>query len=275
MYKVQSTRMNGLNILSSSEAMYACAKSTIYRKVHNNAVVAVKQIPRRFCVMDKTGFSLEANAMERLKGHSNAVQHIDTVYDRDDVYIVMEWVNGKNAKEYIQRRKQLLTEANVRDIVRQVAGVLNSCNRMQLIYGDTKAENVMIEPTGIVKLVDFGCTRHINMVSNCYMGTPTHFSPEMFDKVFLPAYDVWSLGILTYYLACGAHPFLQGHFYTIGDVEMIRTEVLNTPVHFNHPIWREWSNDGKDIVREMLQKDPYARPPISQVCENRWFTSAM
>ncbi len=261
-------------LLKNSEQVYVCSKSTIYRAEWKNRTVAIKHIPRRFCVLDNSGVSLEAKALWQLQGYDNIPQHIDTVYDYDDVYIITEWVKGLNAKDYVQSRKRPLSEMDVKKIIYQVAGVLKSCYNEKLIYGDTKAENVMIEPTGKVKMIDFGCSRPINSVRGCYMGTPICFSPEMFDKVFVPEYDVWGLGILTYYMACGSHPFIDILTYSKDDLPIIKNAVINREVQFLHPVWYEWSDEGKNLIREMLEKDPFKRPNISQVYKNQWLDSA-
>jgi serine/threonine protein kinase len=233
--------------------------------------VAIKHIPRRFCVIDSIGNSLESKALQLLQGYDNIPQHIDTFYEQDDVFIITEWIKGTNAKEYIERRRRPLSEHDVKNIVYQVANVLNICNQKFLIYGDTKAENVMIEPTGKVKMIDFGCTRTINSVKNCYMGTPIYFSPEMFDKIFIPEYDVWGLGILSYYLATGSHPFLDTFYYSKEEFPIIKDTILKKEITFLHPIWKEWSQDGIHLIRDMLEKDPFKRPSISHIYKHSWF----
>ena len=262
---------NMANILSNSEKVYDRSKSAVYRVEWKGRTVAIKHIPRRFCVLDSTGRSLESIAIQRLQAYDNIPQYIDTLYYDEDIYIITEWVNGTNAKEYIQQRLRPISEKNVRAIVHQVAGVLKGCNTEGLIYGDTKAENVMIEPSGRVKVIDFGCTRPINTANNCYMGTPAFFSPEMFDKVFLPEYDVWGLGVLAYYLACGSHPFLEGLVYNKNDLPIIKQAITKKELSFLHPVWKEWSDNGKTLIAEMLQKDPFMRPSIADVYKNKWF----
>ncbi|QIG60208.1 putative CDPK-related kinase 5 [Dishui Lake large algae virus 1] len=259
--------MNAL--LSNSELIFKSSKSVVYRGTWKNNLVAIKQIPRRFCVMDQ--ISLEVSAMQKLQEYENVVRFIDTVEYEDDIYIIMEWISGNNSKDYVKFREKPLTEQDVRNIIYQVASVLKNCNRLNLIYGDVKPENVMIERSGRVKLIDFGCTRPINSVRNCYMGTPIYFPPEMFDKIFVPQHDVWCLGLLAYYLACGEHPFITKY---PGDFDALKKTIMNAPFGFQNPVWKDWSVEGKEIITGMLYKDPLVRLSIGDVYKHRWFDKA-
>lgn len=256
-------------LLASAEQVFRSSKSTVYRAKWNNNTVAIKEIPRRFCVTDRV--SLELSAMQKLQGCDNVVRLIDAAENEDNVYIIMEWISGLNSKDYIRFRERPLTESDVRNIVYQVATVLRSCNRLNLIYGDIKPENVMVENSGRVKLIDFGCTRTINSVKRCYMGTPAYFPPEMFDRVFIPQHDVWGLGMLAYYLACGGHPFVSG---TPEDFDLLKRSVLDVPLRFAHAVWKEWSDEGKGLIADMLEKDPFRRTSIGEVCAHRWLETA-
>ena len=257
-------------ILADSERVFCCTKSSIYRGVWNNRTVAIKHIPRRFCIMNKKGVSVESMALDMLQGCAHVIQYIDTIYEEEDIYIVMEWFNGLTLKDYIHARMRPIHENEVKNSIYKIARVLNNCNRMSLIYGDTKLENIMIDRIGNIKIIDFGCTRPINSVSNCYMGTPTYFSPEMFDKIFLPAYDVWGLGIITYYMACGSHPFIPST-YENRDIAGIKSLIIGTPLTFGNPIWNEWSDVGKQFIEELLDKDPLKRANISHIYKHKWF----
>jgi serine/threonine protein kinase len=220
--------------------------------------------------MNKKGVSIEAMTLQMLQGCDHVIQYIDTIYEEDDIYIVMEWFNGLTLKDYIHVRLRPISEKDVKNSIYKIAGVLYNCNQMNLIYGDTKLDNIMIDRIGNIKVIDFGCTRPINSVMNCYIGTPTYFSPEMFDKIFLPAYDVWGLGIITYYMACGSHPFI-GYNEDIGNMGGIKSSILGTPLLFMHPVWKEWSDTGKQFIEELLDKDPLKRSNISYVYKHKWF----
>jgi serine/threonine protein kinase len=257
----------------SAQKVFSCQKSILYRADWRGTTAAIKHIPRRYCVMNNMGMSMESMALQQLQVSSRAVRHFQTVYEEDDVYIVMEWVHGQNIKEYMEGLDKPLTEQQVKYMLYRITEFLHTCNRQGLIYGDIKPENIIIQPTGSIRFVDFGCTRSIHSATKCYMGTPIYFPPEMFDKIFLPAYDVWGLGVLAYYLACGSHPFISGP-YSSHDIHTVRRAITETPLDLHHPIWKEWTEEGKAMVYQMLEKDPYMRPTIRNVYTHPWFDGA-
>lgn len=232
--------------------------------------MAIKHIPRSFCVMNNMGMSLESIALQKLQMSPRVVKHFETVYEEEDIFIIMEWVHGHNIKQYIEQQQRPLTEKKVKFILSRIAEFLKTCNQNGYIYGDIKPENIMIQPSGTIKVVDFGCTRNIHTVLNSYMGTPIYFPPEMFDKIFLPAYDVWGLGVLAYYLACGSHPFIREP-YSAHNLQTVRNAIFETSLDFRHPVWKEWSEDGKALIFQMLEKDPCIRPTIHSVYQDLWF----
>lgn len=260
------------HLIRGSERMYSCNKSSIYRGVWDGHDIAIKHIPRRFCVMDNMGKSVESKFLQVMQDCNRVVRHIDTIYEEDDIYIVMDWVRGRDMRRHMQMMTGPLSEIRVRDIVFQVAIFLKACNRKGLVYADTKLENIMIEPTGGTKIIDFGCTRSIHNAPMCYMGTPLYFSPEMFDMVLSPSHDVWGLGVVAYYIACGNHPFLMGASSLTKDISLIRSSILGSPLHFQQRVWLEWSEDGKDLIKGMLQKDPVMRLTMDEVLSHPWFS---
>lgn len=255
-------------MMNIHEKMYTSTKSIVYRGVWKDRPVAIKQIPRRYCVMDPCGRSMESKVLQQLQGCHHVVQYYHTVYDTDDIYIVMEWVYGQQLK-YLEKP---LAEKKVRFLVHQIATFLHCCSRKNMIYADMKPENILLDATGRIRIVDFGCTRHVDDVPECYMGTPIYFPPEMFDKILLPEHDVWGLGVLAYFLACGRHPFLAADPKDFSSLDFSTVEhgILHQPLTFHHAVWNEWSPEGISFLQRLLEKDPEQRPTISRVLQLPW-----
>lgn len=258
--------MSQAHVFSNMTPVCKNGKSILYQATYKNNNVAVKYIPRRYAVVDEV--NLEVKALQQLQGNRNVVRYIDMIEQEKDIFIIMEWVNGMNLKQYVQGLAKPLTEYQVRDIIFQIVNVLYYCNSMNYIYGDVKPDNIMIQPSGTVKLVDFGCTRNIGKLGRNYLGTPLYFSPEMFDQIALPQYDVWGLGIVMYYLASGEHPFIKEPPVDITD---LKNKIMDTQLEFKSPVWKEWSDDGLYLLLQLLEKDPFKRPSINYVHHNNWF----
>lgn len=260
--------MNNIPLyIKNIQPVYSNRRSVLYHGLLNNNPVAVKNVPKRYSMVIDNVFA-EVNIMQQLQGSKNVVRYIDMIENDTDIYIVMEWINGMNIREFMQINNTPLSEQRIKEIIYPLAEILRMLNDMNMVYGDVKPDNIMIQPSGDIKLIDFGCTRKIGTVHNNYIGTPMYFSPEMYDQVFLPQYDVWGIGIIIYYLASGKHPFVR----TLPiDMTDLRNMIQTKPLVFDDPIWEGWTNEGKDLIMELLEKDPFKRLDICSLCKHKWF----
>lgn len=255
--------------ISNLQPVYSNQRSAIYRGMLKNNAVAVKHIPKRYC-MTKDATYVEVNVMQQLQGSKHVVRYIDIIENEMDIYIVMEWIHGMNIREFVQQLEKPLNEQEVKEIVYPLVETLCKCNDMNMVYGDVKPDNIMIQPSRDIKLIDFGCTRKIGSVKNKYIGTPMYFSPEMFDQVFLPQYDVWGVGIIAYYLTTGNHPFVRTLPVDLTD---LKNMIQHKPLRFDDAIWEEWTSEGKEFIQQLLEKDPFQRISISEAYKHEWFDS--
>ena len=149
--------------------------------------------------------------------HAAMVNHegIANVFDygEDDgsAWLVMELVPGESLAKIIEREKQLDPE-RVLDIVAQTARALHAAHLAGLVHRDVKPGNLLITPTGVVKITDFGIARVADQVSltatGQVMGTVQYLAPEQATgKPATPLTDVYSLGIVAYECLAGKRPF--------------------------------------------------------------------
>jgi len=155
----------------------------------------------------------EARAAARLN-HPN----IAAIYDVFDIdsrpYIVIEYVEGESLSS-IASRGPLPVDQAVR-IVRQLATALEAAHGAGVIHRDLKPANVMITPSGIAKVLDFGLARtaesrtvasHLTEAGQI-LGTPDYMAPEQFvGRAADERSDLYSLGAVLYELVTGRRPF--------------------------------------------------------------------
>ena len=133
---------------------------------------------------------------------------------RNYLYIVAEFIEGQTLKQWMLDNPKPDLET-VRGIIEQIARGLQAFHRMEMIHQDIRPDNIMIDKTGTVKIIDFGSTR-VNGVAEAdspgkhsdILGTPQYTAPELFfGKRATSQSDLYALGTLTYQMLSGALPY--------------------------------------------------------------------
>ena len=154
-------------------------------------------------------FKQEAQAAAALSS-----PYIVSVYDwgkdGESYYIVMEYLRGTDLKSGI-RKHGALDSRKVAQIGSQIAQALSVAHRHDIIHRDIKPQNIMVQPDGNIKVMDFGIARAKNSsltTDNSVLGTAHYVSPEQSTgKPLGPTTDIYSLGIVMYEAATGRVPF--------------------------------------------------------------------
>lgn len=158
--------------------------------------------------------------------HPNLVQFLGVSYDRSDneLCLLMEKIDGSNLTQFMQRKTtSALGEKRKFHICSQLIYVfqfLHSCNP-SIIYRDLKPDNIMIDHFGNVKLTDFGMSRFMPEDETFKMsgetGTVRYMAPEVYrGEIYNLKADVYSLGLVIYYIYTGVKPFNEYTISTIG-----------------------------------------------------------
>jgi serine/threonine protein kinase len=133
---------------------------------------------------------------------------------RNYLYIVAEFIEGQTLKQWMLDNPKPDLET-VRGITEQIARGLQAFHRMEMIHQDIRPDNIMIDKTGTVKIIDFGSTR-VNGVAEAdspgkhsdILGTPQYTAPELFfGKRATSQSDLYALGTLTYQMLSGTLPY--------------------------------------------------------------------
>mmetsp|Transcript_542 Transcript_542/g.477 ORF Transcript_542/g.477 Transcript_542/m.477 type:complete len:192 (+) Transcript_542:95-670(+) len=149
---------------------------------------------------------------------------------------------------------------------------LNYCHKGDIVHRDLKPENILFETTALdsnVKLVDFGFAMVYNPGKGLkdVLGTPLFIAPEIIsEKKYGPAADIWSLGVVTYFLICGNPPF-------DGDSrEELFQSIKSGDFSFSNKVWTKVSEDCKDFISKCLSIDQKKRPSCEKLIEHCWIT---
>lgn len=196
--------------------------SSVYLAEHTvmQRKVAIKVLPRNR-VKDSSylgRFHLEAQAAAQLD-HPNIVRAFDVDNEGDTHYIVMEYVPGCDL-QILVRDKGPLDVETAADYIAQAAEALEHAHQRGLIHRDIKPANLLLDNTGVVKVLDMGLARFTRddatslTIANqeSVLGTADYLSPEQAvnsHKVDGRA-DLYSLGCSLYFLLAGHPPFPEG-----------------------------------------------------------------
>lgn len=202
-------------------------------------------------------FEREARLASRIR-HPNAVRVIDFGEDGDELFLVMELVEGATLKQ----RAGTHSAAEVRALALGIASALDAAHRVGVVHRDLKPSNVLIEPDGNPVVIDFGLVKAFMddteddvTQSSALVGTPAYMSPEtVLGRSLDGRADLYSLGVMLYELLCGERP-IRGN--TAMETAMRHVDGVFEPL--DGKVNAGTSRQLIAIVHKLLATDPAGR----------------
>ncbi|QQS13613.1 MAG: serine/threonine protein kinase [Rhodospirillales bacterium] len=204
-------------------------------------------------------FQREAQAAGRC-AHANIVAVYDFALHEDNPYLAMEFVDGRNLGEIIERGRPMAAD-RAGAIVRQMLDALACAHGQGVVHRDIKPPNVMLTADGRVKVADFGISRiggSSLTQAGALIGTPNYMSPEQCRGEAVDARsDLFSTAAVLYELLTGELPFPGRNFHEIAHLLQ-----NGAPV----PLGRHLPDVSPALVSFMdvaLARDPASRFPTA------------
>ena len=180
---------------------------------------------------------------------------------RNFLYVATEYIDGQTLTQWMIDNPKPSLET-VRGIVEQIAKGLRAFHRKEMLHQDIRPDNIMIDATGTVKIIDFGSTKITGVVEaapsgnrNDILGTQQYTAPEYFlGEPATSRSDLFSLGVITYQMLTGKLPY--------------GAQIANarTRSQFNRLVYRPASHGDRDLpqwidgtLEKAVHPNPYKR----------------
>ena len=228
--------------------------------------VAIKFLPHYIAINseERERFKIEAKAAAALNH-----QNIATIYaieeSKDQIFIVMEFIDGVELKDKIKSNLLPIDEAI--NISIQIAEGLEAAHKKGVVHRDIKSQNIMITSDGKVKIMDFGLAKikggsQLTKIGST-VGTAAYMSPEQAKGEEVDQRtDIWSLGVILYEMLTGKLPFEgdyeQAVIYSIlnelpKSITMQRTDVPETILKISDRLLQKNPDQRYSSMKEILK----------------------
>ncbi|XP_022734013.1 calcium-dependent protein kinase 24-like [Durio zibethinus] len=210
----------------------------------------------------------EVEIMRHLPKHPNIVSFREAFEDKEVVYLVMELCHGGELFDRIVAKGHY-TERAAATIFKTILGVVKVCHEHGVIHRDLKPENFLLadgSENAPIKAIDFGLSIFYEPGQrfNDIVGSPYYMAPEVLKRNYGKEIDIWSIGVILYILLCGVPPFWAD------TEEGIAHAIIKGKIDFERDPWPKVSREAKDLVRSMLDPNPYSRMAVQEVLEHPW-----
>uniref|UniRef100_A0A8C1XLV3 Myosin light chain kinase family, member 4a n=1 Tax=Cyprinus carpio TaxID=7962 RepID=A0A8C1XLV3_CYPCA len=273
-HRVVSAKPNQINnfyTINRQEVLGGGRYGQVHKCIENSSglTLAAKIIKAR-SQKEKEVVKNEIQVMNQLD-HANLIQLYAAYESRNDVILVLEYVDGGELFDRIIDENYKLTELDTVMFIRQICEGLRYMHKMYILHLDLKPENILCVSrlTNKVKIIDFGLARKYQPREKLRVnfGTPEFLSPEVvnFDFVSFNT-DMWSLGVITYMLLSGLSPFLGDD-----DSETLNN-ILACQWNFEEDEFSEVSEEAKDFISKLLVVDKSWRIGATEALKHPWLS---
>ncbi|XP_075432395.1 myosin light chain kinase 3 isoform X1 [Ascaphus truei] len=217
---------------------------------------------------DREEVKNEINVMNQLS-HVNLIQLYDAFECKNDLTLIMEYVDGGELFDRITDENYNLTELDAIMFTKQICEGVYYLHQQYILHLDLKPENILcVNHTGNqIKLIDFGLARRYKPREKLKVnfGTPEFLAPEVvnYEFVSFPT-DMWSVGVITYMLLSGLSPFLGE-----SDAETMNY-IVNCNWDFDSETFDQVSEEAKDFISKLLVKEKSCRLSAGQCLKHDW-----
>ncbi|CAD8138137.1 unnamed protein product [Paramecium octaurelia] len=192
------------------------------------------------------------------------VRHPNLVQLYEQLFLVMEYVNGGELFEYIVQNQRIKDVEAIRFYSQLISGI-EYLHKLHVVHRDLKPENLILDGRGKLKIIDFGLSNFYKTddLLKTACGSPCYAAPEMIAGKRYQGLqvDIWSSGIILFAMLAGYLPFEDP------NTNQLYKKIIAGDIKFPKFI----TNEAKDLVKNILNTDPSKRYTIQEIRKHSWF----
>jgi tRNA A-37 threonylcarbamoyl transferase component Bud32 len=215
-------------------------------------------------------FAMREIDILRSVDHPNIVQYHQHFLEGNNLYLVLAYCEGEDLWDRL-KGKDHFSEKETALLMQQVLRAVFYLHENLIVHRDLKPENLIFETRDALQesnlqLLDFNLARrfHPGEVLLSKVGTPYYMSPETLRGRYDHRSDLWSVGVLMYFLLAGYKPF------TGGDEEELCLKVKQANYSMQRSPWTTVSKAAKEMIRSLLKVDAARRMTASIALDDPW-----
>ena len=247
------------------------------KEISPHKIYAIKSIDKtKISQKDIDNLEKEIDIISSLD-HPNIARFYETFHDERYFHIVTELCRGKELSKLLKQNGGKLNERKCRIIIMKILHAINYCHSHGIVHCDLKPDNIIFESPNEeeenedilnlldLKLLDFGLSSRIkkNEKLNNTVGTAYFIAPETIKGEYDEKCDMWSIGVILYYILSGKFPF-TGH----SNFEIFEKIQKSEPVFKN--LFKDISQNAIDFIKKCLVKNPSERLSAKECLSHPW-----
>lgn len=213
----------------------------------------------------------EIAVLESAKSNPYVVALHEVYETSHDIVLVLECAaGGEIFNQCVGDSDEAFTEEDVIRLVKQILSGVAFLHRNNVVHLDLKPQNILLtsaRPLGDIRIVDFGLSRRMDSITEVreILGTPEYVAPEILNyEPISTATDMWSIGVLIYFMLTGESPFLgdnkQETFLNISQIS----------VDYSEETFEGISPLAVDFIKTLLVKNPRVRATAEECLSHPW-----
>ena len=247
------------------------------KEISPHKIYAIKSIDKtKISQSDIDNLEKEIDIISSLD-HPNIARFYETFHDERYFHIVTELCRGKELSKLLKQNGGKLNERKCRIIIMKILHAINYCHSHGIVHCDLKPDNIIFESPNEeeenedilnlldLKLIDFGLSSRIkkNEKLNNTVGTAYFIAPETIKGAYDEKCDMWSIGVILYYILSGKFPFTGN-----SNFEIFEKIQKNEPVFKN--LFKDISQNAIDFIKKCLVKNPNERLSAKECLSHPW-----